>query len=185
MKRVTQILGIGLLALIMACEGPSGPPGPPGPPGFDGQDGINILGQVFEIQGTFSPANNYSLFFDFPLTTEVFESDLVLVYILWEQFDDGSGELLDVWRLLPQVRILNQGLLQYNYDHTFVDVSLFLESDFDLGTLLPGDTDNQIFRIAVVPADFAASARMDVSNMEAVMKSLDVEEHDIQRIILD
>ncbi|NNL02931.1 MAG: collagen-like protein, partial [Eudoraea sp.] len=97
---------------------------------------------------------------------------------------DGNGEPLDIWRLLPQTRILNQGLLQYNYDFTFLDVLLFLESDFDLGTLSPGDTDNQVFRIAIVPAEFAQSSKMDTSNIEEVMSSLNVREIDINRIKL-
>ena len=187
MKKITWILGSLVLLIIAACEGPAGPPGPPGfdgLDGLDGQDGINLLGQVVEIEGTFSVDNDYALFYEFPQTIEVFESDVVLVYILWDQFDDGSGELVDIWRLLPQTRLLDQGILQYNFDHTFFDVSIFLESDFDLSTLLPGDTDNQIFRIAVLPADFAQGSKLNYSNIEAVMSVLNVEESDIQRIQL-
>ena len=130
MKPLKSLSAIFLVLFAVACEGPAGPPGPPGFDGFDGQDGqdgINILGQVLEIEGTFSVENDYSLFFEFPQSVEVFESDIVLVYILFEQADDpDGGDPIDVWRLLPQTRILNQGLLQYNYDHTFLDVSIFL-----------------------------------------------------------
>jgi hypothetical protein len=70
--------------------------------------------------------------------------------MLWEETEDSNGEPVDIWRLMPQTRILDQGLLQYNYDYTFFDVSIFLESDFDLSTLQPGDTDDQVFRIAVL-----------------------------------
>lgn len=174
--------------LFFSCEGPAGPPGPPGFDGFDGldgQDGINILGQVLEIEGTFSFDNDYTLFYEFPQTVEVFESDIVLVYILWDQTDDGNGELVDIWRLLPQTRILDQGLLQYNFDHTFFDVSVFLESDFDLSTLQPGDTDNQVFRIAIMPAEYAQGAKLDRSNLLEVMKSMNVEEGDIHRVIME
>lgn len=184
MKHVT-VMAIPFLALfLMACDGSDGPPGPPGRDGLDGLDGTNILGQVLEIQGSFTPQNNYSLFFEFPQTVEVFESDLVLVFILFGQTQDGNGQAVDVWRLLPQTRILDQGLLQYNYDHTFLDVNIFLESDFDLGTLLPGDTQNQIFRIAVVPADFAAG-KMDRSNLSAIMQTLNVQEKDVKTLKLD
>ena len=185
MRNFTWILAALLLMIFPSCEGPVGPPGPPGFDGRDGLDGVNILGQVIEIEGTFNNNNGYSLLFEFPQTVEVFESDVILVYILWDQTQDGNGVPVDIWRLLPQTRLLNQGILQYNYDHTFFDVSIFLESDFDLGTLQPGDTDNQIFRIAVVPADFAAGSKTNFSNIETVMSLLNVQETDIQRVSIE
>lgn len=181
MKKISLALGTFLTLFIISCEGPAGPPGFDG---LDGLDGINILGKVIEIEGSFTPQNNYSIFFEFPQTVEVFESDIVLVYLLWGQTEDSNGEAVDIWRLLPQTRILNQGLLQYNYEHTFFDVDIFLESDFDLGTLLPGDTQNQVFRIAIMPAEFA-QGKMDKSNINAVMQTLGVGEKDIQRVKLD
>jgi hypothetical protein len=184
MKRITWIFSTIVLIFISACEGPVGPPGPPGFDGVNGQDGINLLGQVVEIEGTFSLSNDYALFFEFPQTVEVFESDVVLVYILWDQTEDADGLPVDIWRLLPQTRLLDQGILQYNYDHTFFDVSIFLESDFDLTTLPPGDTDDQIFRIAVLPSDFVQGSRVNLSNIDVVMDMLNVEESDIQRIRL-
>ncbi len=184
--RIKALLGLFAVALLFGCEGPEGPPGLPGRDGFDGQDGVNILGQVVEIQGTFSPENDFSIFFEFPQNVEVLESDVVLVYLLFEQVDDpNGGDPIDVWRLLPQTRIVDQGLLQYNYDHTFLDVNIFLESDFDLGLLLPGDTDDQIFRIAVVPAEFSTDSSIDLSNLDELMGAMEFEVQSIERISLD
>ncbi len=188
MKKTSLFFSALAVVFMISCEGPAGPPGPPGFDGFDGldgQDGVNILGTVFEIEGSFTPANDYSLFYEFPTTVEVFESDVVLVYILWDLTEDTNGDPVDIWRLLPQTRLLNQGILQYNFDHTFFDVSVFLESDFDLGTLQPGDTDNQIFRIAILPADYGATGKLDTSNIDAVMRTLNVTENEVQRIILN
>lgn len=184
----TMILFSAILSLIfMACEGPQGPPGfdgLDGLDGIDGQDGVNILGKVIDIQGTFEEANDYSIFYEFPQTIEVFETDVVLVYLLWDQTEDGNGDPVDIWRLMPQTRIIDQGLLQYNYDYTFFDVSIFLEADFDLGTLLPGDTDDQVFRIAVLPAEAAQTGKLDVSNIDAVMSRLGVSGKEVQKVIL-
>ncbi|MEX0288609.1 MAG: collagen-like protein [Flavobacteriaceae bacterium] len=188
MKNAIHFFGLFLAIIFVSCEGPAGPPGfdgLDGRDGLDGQDGINILGKVLEIEGDFNVGNDYSLFYEFPQTVEVFESDVVLVYILWDQTEDGNGEPVDIWRLLPQTRILDQGLLQYNFDHTFLDVNIFLESDFDLATLQPGDTDNQIFRIAIMPADFNSGAKMNVSDMSAVMSRLNIKESDINRVKLN
>ena len=187
--RKISILLFALTGLVfLSCEGPVGPPGPPGfdgLDGLDGQDGINILGKVLEIEGSFTAADDYVLFFEFPLDVEVFESDIVLVYILWEQFEDSEGEFVDVWRLLPQTRLLDQGILQYNFDHTFFDVSIFLESDFDLATLSPGDTDDQIFRVAIVPAEFGKDETFDPTNLDAVMTKLQIDKDLISRQSID
>ena len=189
MKKIKLLFGIVVVAFAMSCEGPAGPPGfdgLDGRDGLDGQDGVNILGQAIEIEGTFTAENNYSIFFEFPQTVEVFESDLVLVYLLFNQVDDpDGGDPIDVWRLLPQTRILDQGLLQYNFDHTFLDVNIFLESDFDLGTLLPGDTDNQVFRIAVVPAEFGTDSSIDLTDFNSVMNAMQLDLESIEKIDLD
>lgn len=186
MKKFKLLFGILITAFLLSCEGPQGPPGFDGLDGLDGQDGVNILGQVLDIEGTFSAENDYSIFFEFPQTVEVFESDIVLVYLLWDQLDDpNGGDPIDVWRLLPQTRILDQGLLQYNFDHTFLDVNIFLESDFDLNTLLPGDTDNQIFRIAVVPAAFGTDSSIDLTNLDSVMNAMQLDLESINKIRVD
>lgn len=185
MKKLGLVFGLIVSLIVVSCEGPTGPPGPPGFDGLDGQDGVNILGQVYDIVGDFTPGNGYSIFSEFAVdapSVEVFETDVVLVYILWDQLDDPSGPI-DIWRLLPQTRLVDQGILQYNYDFTFLDVNIFLETDFDPAFLLPGDTDNQIFRIAILPADGAAKTKLDTSNMQEVLDYLGVEESQIPRYV--
>jgi len=104
--------------------------------------------------------------------------------LLWDQTTDSNGEAVDIWRLMPQTRIIDQGLLQYNYDYTFFDVNIFLESDFDLSLLSVGDTDNQVFRIAILPAE-STTGKLDTSNINSVMSHLGISENDIQKIKLD
>lgn len=190
MKKITLILSAVLTLLMVSCEvngldGRDGLDGFDGLNGLDGQDGINILGKVIDIEGDFTVGNDYSIFYEFPNTIEVFETDVVLVYILFGQTEDGNGEAVDVWRLIPQTLILDQGLLQYNYDHTFLDVNIFLDADFDLATLLSGDTDNQVFRIAVLPAESVGKSSVDRSDIKSVMSSLGVNEKDIQKVKLN
>ncbi|MBC8768744.1 collagen-like protein [Arenibacter sp. BSSL-BM3] len=187
MKKVTLLLGAFIALFFISCEGPAGPPGFDGFDGQDGQDGldgVNILGTVIDIEGDFNPID-YEITYEFPQTVEVFETDVVLVYILWEQLDGGSEPPIDVWRLLPQTVLLNQGILQYNYDHSFLDVRIFLDADFDLGTLTAADTQDQVFRIAILPAEKLAGSKLDKSNINAVMRTMGVEEKDVQRFKLN
>lgn len=186
MKKFSLVLGSLIALFFISCEGPQGPPGfdgfdgRDGAPGVDGEDGVNILGQIIDIEGSFTLDNDFSILYEFPQTIEVFETDIVLVYLLWDQTEDSNGEAVDIWRLMPQTRIIDQGLLQYNYDHTFLDVNLFLESDFDLTTLPLGDTENQVFRIAVMPAEMT-QGKIDTSNIHSVMGRLNITEENIQR----
>lgn len=163
MKTITAILFLLTAVLITSCEGPMGPPG------LDGLDGDNMIGTVFEIEGDFTPQNNYMLYYQFPANFKVYDGDIVLVYILWE-ISGGT----DVWRLLPQTVVLDDGILQYNFDYTINDVQIFLEGTTDFNRLRPAETDDQIFRIAVLPAAFAQNKSIDVTDLDVVMKSLNI-----------
>ena len=155
-----------LLLIVVACEGDQGPPGPQGPPG------TNILGQVFEVTVNFAPSNGYRSVIDFPQDIEVFESDIVMVYLLETQVDDPSGAV-DVWAPLPQTFFLNTGgELVYNFNHTFLDVSLFLDGDVNLDAVPFDFIENQVFRIAILPADFANDSNVNLYDYNSVQSQL-------------
>ena len=173
MKTTTAILFLLTAVLVTSCEGPMGPPG------LDGLDGDNMIGTVFEIEGDFTPQNNYKLYYQFPSNFEIYDGDIVLVYILWE-ISGGT----DVWRLLPQTVVLDDGILQYNFDYTLADVQIFLEGTTDFNQLLPAETNDQVFRIAVLPAALAQNKSIDVTDVDVVMKSLNVPLNSVEKMEL-
>ncbi len=166
MKNLFLLLAISTSILITSCEGDQGPPG---------ADGINILGQVFEVTVDFTPGNGFSRLVTFPSNIEVFESDVVLVYLL-EGTTPGNGGPIDIWSQLPQTYFVNQGTLVYTFDHTFLDVMLFLDGNFDLSTLGPVYTDDQVFRIAIVPSEFGS---IDLT-MEELLQVLEINSSQIE-----
>src|SRR5690554_6422795 len=174
MKKILAGLLVIAAVAIQSCEGPMGAPGLDG---RDGQDGHNFLGEVFEVEADFTSSGNFG-FLD-PFGFEIEESDKVLIYIL-----SGSHQDKDLWRLLPQTVYLPQGIFSYNYDFTNVNYSVFLEGNFDLNTLEPIWTDNQIFRVLIVPAD-RIDTRMDYSDHDAMLKFLDIDERSIVRKTLN
>lgn len=178
MKTITRLFTLAAIALLMSCEGPMGPPGE------DGLDGDSLLGTVFEIEGDFTATNNYLLHYTFPSKVKVYDSDVVLVYLLWEQQPDNTGKMLDVWRLLPQTIILNEGVLQYNYDFTKADVQIFLEGTIDFRTLRPSEALDQVFRIVILPASFANSKSVDIFDMNALMKSIGANPFNLEKFEL-
>jgi hypothetical protein len=161
MKKLFLLFAITGSLMFSSCQGDTGPPGAPG---------INILGQVFEVTVNFTAGNEFSRLVTIPSNVEVFESDVILVYWLEDVVPDGTGGTIDVWSQLPQTIYLDGGgSFQYTFNHTFIDVLLFLQGDVDLSTLGSGFTIDQVFRIAIVPSEFA-DANL---TMEQIMNSGD------------
>ncbi len=166
-KRYTLLL---LALILISCEGSVGPPGPPGP---SGDDGLGLLGQVFEVEADLNAGTNFEYFVEIPLEIEVFDSDVVLVYRLMGVFDG-----VDIWEPLPQTIFRDSGILIYGFDYTLFDVRLFLDGDADFGRLDPDDTNGLIYRIAIIPADFAKG--LNVKEMSNVMEALNIQ--DVRRV---
>lgn len=182
MKKIFYLLTLFSFSLVSCSddEGPVGPPGPQGPPGEA------LLGTVFDVSVDFNAANDYSAVIDYADFTdvEVFETDVVLVYLRVGQDGEAGGEPVYLWRLLPQTYYVDGGTMQYNYDYSFFDVNIFLDGDVDLSTLGPAFLEDQVFRVAIVPADFAQSTGVDVTDYNAVMSAMKVDTQDIPELEL-
>lgn len=192
MNKFSTILGAVIVFVFAACEGPQGPPGFDGLDGIDGQDGLDgIQGQVVEVEGVNfgydAQANLFSTLITFSDVTdfEVFESDAVLVYRHDGLIDLSDGTTADAWTQIPQNYFLEGGTIQYVFAHTFVDLELFIDGNFDLSNLSTDFTDDQLFRIVFVPSEFAESPDFDASNIESVMSSLNIEEGQIRTLDID
>ncbi len=170
-----KLLLITTAALLWSCEGPIGPEGPPGQ---DGLDGVTIVGEVFEIGGSFTQDGNFGLRGEYGF--DILESDKVLIYRLADLDQDGN----DIWKLIPQVVFHENGIFTYDYDFTFYDYSIYMSGDFDLNSLEAAFTDDQVFRVLIVPAD-RIDLRLDFSDHYGVLDMLKVDEEAIPRIDLN
>lgn len=172
MKNILLFLALSSTILFSSCEGDPGPPGEPG---------VNILGQVFEITTDFDydaqSNSQVSPIFNYPFT--VFESDAVLVYqLVGDQPIQGEAPA-DVWQQLPYNVFQNEtgNIFQYTFNHTFIDIQFVIDGNFDLFTLDTDFTNDQTFRVAVVPAEFA-DANL---TMEQLMANPNIEQIEIQK----
>jgi len=168
MKNLLLFLSLTATIFFTSCEGDQGPPG---------QDGVDFLGQVFEVTVDFNESNGYSRLITYPSNVVVYESDVVLVYLLTDVVTGNNGSI-DVWSQLPQTFFPAQGTLLYTFDFTYLDVNLLLDANFPLGLLGPQYTDDQIFRIAIVPAEYA-SANL---TMDDLLQSLQMDSTKIEKI---
>ena len=151
MKNILLFLALSSTIIFTSCTGDPGPQGPPG--------GVDYA-QVFETTVNsyqYDAQSNqlYSSLFSFPFT--VYESDAILAYRL-SGSDNSVNPPADVWTQLPQSVFYNDGtgdFFQYNFNYSFTSVQFTIEGNFPLSNISTDDATNQIFRIAVVPAEFA------------------------------
>ena len=155
-----MLFAIGLSSCYV--EEGEGIPGPQGPSGFDGIDGEEAY--VFEYEMSFT-APDYSALLTLPSDFAMLDSDVMLVYLLWEIANDGT----EIWRLLPQTLYLSEDIVTYNYDFTKYDASLFMDGTINLDVLGADFTDNWIARIVVVPGQFSGRSTLDYSDYHAVI----------------
>lgn len=141
----------------------------------------DTISEVFEYSNVdFHSGNNYSVFLDFPHA--IYASDMVLVYHLYEVYNGN-----DVWRQMPHTYYLNGGgELDYNFDFTRYDANVFLDANFNLGTLSSVWTQNQVFRVVVIPGYFANKNmdKVDLSDYNKVVEYFKLDESKIKKISL-
>jgi hypothetical protein len=139
----------------------------------------DTISEVLEVTTSFSGTNNYSRLVT--IDPAIYASDMILVYHLYEVTNNGT----DVWRLMPQTYFFeNGGELDYNFDFTQYDVRIFLDANFDLGSLSSSWTQNQTFRIVIVPGFFGnkTTKTVDFKDYNATIKALKIDESKIKKI---
>lgn len=167
MKKIFLLFALVTFSFT-ACSDDDGERGPQGPPG---EPGVNILGQTFEFEDVdfdyYEDGNFYATVITIPSEIEVLESDAILVYR--REVIDGT----ETWSMIPQNFFLEEGTIQYVFNHTPDDIELLIDGNFDLSQLDGAYTQNQFFRFIVVPSNFALDTGVDISDYEAVMEVLE------------
>ncbi|GAA3732825.1 hypothetical protein GCM10022422_14220 [Flavobacterium ginsengisoli] len=172
MKKILTLFAVIGLIAFSSCEGPEGPPGPQGPDG--------IIGQVIQKTVNFN-SPDYSVLIPYGL--QIYPYDVVLVYHRYE-INNGNA----VWRLLPQTYYMSDGgALDFNYDFTINDVSIWLAADFPLNTLSTDWTQNQVFRIVIVPGEKLAGTaksvnKADYSDYNAVIAKYNIDDSNVKKL---
>lgn len=171
MKKISTFLAAIVIIVISSCEGPQGPPGFDG---LDGQDGV--IAEVFELKNvnfSYNATDGYTIFR--VLDPKIFDSDIVLIYRMTGTIDASTP----IWQLIPRTLFLSQGELDYDFDFSKEDFTIYAGGTYDL-SLTPQYINNQTFRIVIVPGSFSAS--INKNNYADVMAALNVKESQIQHI---
>ena len=171
MKKISTFLAVILMIVISSCEGPQGPPGFDG---LDGQDGL--IAEVFELKNvnfSYNAIDGYTIYR--ALTPKIFASDVVLIYRMTGTIDASTP----IWQLIPRTLFLSQGELDYDFDFSKEDFTIYAGGTYDL-SLTPQYINNQTFRIVIVPGSF--SAAINKNNYADVMAALNVRESQVKSI---
>lgn len=139
----------------------------------------DTIAEVFEINANFgldSGSGFYKSYYE--LNPPIYTSDMILVYKLYGQFQGN-----DIWELIPRtINYDNGDSVTYDYNFTYQDIELYMDANLDLG-LAPEYTQNQIFRVVIIPAfDSSASARMNFNDYETVVKQFNIDESNIKTL---
>lgn len=168
MKKIIMLLAVIGMFSLQGCAGPEGPPGIPG------EDGL--IAEVFELKNvnfTYDATDGYLIYQKF--TPNIYASDVVLIYRLSGTINSSSP----IWQPIPRTLFLTQGELDYDFDFSKEDFTIYAGGTYNL-SLTPQYLNNQTFRIVIVPGSFSTS--VDISNYNAVMSALNVNESQIQKI---
>lgn len=171
MKKISTFLAVIIMFVISSCEGPQGPPGFDG---LDGQDGL--IAEVFELKGvnfSYNATDGYTIYR--ALTPKIFASDVILIYRVTGTIDSTTP----IWQLIPRTLFLTQGELDYDFDFSKEDFTIYAGGTYDL-SLTPQYINNQTFRIVIVPGSFSAS--INKNSYTDVMAALNIKESQIQSI---
>lgn len=170
------LISIFLLIFYIGCEGDRGPAGPEGP---EGPPGAEILPVSFEFTANLTTQNNFEFLQDIPAEIEVFDSDVIIVFVLEDILEDDT----EVWRQLPITEFNERGTRLLTFDFTFADVRLFLDANYELGSA--DEFTDVLFRGVHIPADFVADfqASSEIENARTVEELELILETDIETIM--
>ena len=168
MKRIFLLLAVVAMTTLQSCEGDQGPPG---------QDGVSVESEVFELQNVNFQLNNnneYVIFRD--LNPVLFDSDNILIYRLAGTIDAQTP----IWQLIPRTLYLNEGELDYDFDFSAIDFTIYAGGNYNLATT-PEFINNQTFRIVIIPGYFSRGGTVvDFEDYNAVIDAYSIDDSKVK-----
>jgi hypothetical protein len=171
MKKIITLLAVVGMFSLQGCTVSDGLPGPQGPQGEDG-----LIAEVFELKNvsfTYNANDGYTIYQK--LTPNIYASDVILIYRLSGSINSNTP----IWQLIPRTLFLSQGELDYDFDFSKEDFTIYAGGNYNLA-LTPQYLNNQTFRIVIVPGSFSVS--LNKYNYIEVMSALKMDESQVKKI---
>ena len=164
MKRIFLLLAVIGITTLSSCDGDTGPQGPPGPES-----------EVFELQNVnfqLNQNNEYTIFQQ--LNPVIFDSDNILIYRMAGTINPQTP----IWQLIPRTLFLDEGELDYDFDFSAVDFTIYAGGTYNLA-LTPQFIQNQTFRIVIIPGYFSKGTNIDYNDYDAVIKAFNINDSNV------
>ena len=156
MRRILLLLTVIGSITLSSCSGDTGPRGASGPDS-----------EVFELQNInfqLDQNNEYTIFQQ--LNPQLKSSDNILIYRMAATINPQTP----IWQLIPRTLFLTQGQLDYDFDFSKVDFTIYAGGNFNIATV-PQFINNQTFRIVIIPGYFSKNGSVDINDYNAVIKA--------------
>ena len=164
MRRIFLLLAVIGITTLSSCDGDTGPQGPPGPES-----------EVFELQNVnfqLNQNNEYTIFQN--LTPFINDADNILIYRMAGTIDSQTP----IWQLIPRTLFLDEGELDYDFDFSAVDFTIYAGGTYNLA-LTPQFIQNQTFRIVIIPGYFSKGTSIDYNDYDSVIKAFNINDSNI------
>ena len=170
MKRIFLLLAVVAMTTLQSCDGDPGPQGPAGNPGPESE--------VFELQNVnfqLNQNNEYVIFRD--LNPAIYDSDNILIYRMAGTIDAQTP----IWQLIPRTLFLNEGELDYDFDFSAIDFTIYAGGNYNLATT-PQFINNQTFRIVIIPGYFSnrPGSAVNFEDYNAVIKAYRIDDSNVK-----
>lgn len=88
-----------------------------------------------------------------------------------------------IWQQIPRTLYLPQGELDYDFDFSKEDFTIYAGGTYDLATT-PSYITNETFRIVIVPGYFSnkMAHKVDLSDYNAVVKAFNIDDKNIKQL---
>ena len=161
MKKLLLILAVVGTTILSSCEGPQGIEGPQGPQGPEGP--VSEVFELLNVNFTLNAQNEYTIYRT--LNPVIYDSDNILIYRLSGTIDAQTP----IWQLIPRTLFLPEGELDYDFDFSREDFTIYAGGTYDLSAT-PDYINNQTFRIVIIPGYFSrTTTAVDLNDYDAVI----------------
>jgi len=141
----------------------------------------DTIAEVFELRNVnFSYNSSTGGYFIYRnLNPQIYSSDNILIY----RMSDVINSNTPVWQLIPRTLYLNAGELDYDYDFSRVDFTIYADGTYNLANT-PQYINNQTFRIVIIPGYFSnkSAVEVDFNDYDSVVQAYGINPNTIKKI---
>jgi hypothetical protein len=146
----------------------------------DNTDNVDndTIAEVFELRNVnFGYDNQYGYNIYQTLNPQLYPADVLLIYRLSGTINSSTP----IWQQIPRTLYLDQGELDYDFDFSTQDFTIYAGGTYDLA-LTPTYINNETFRIVIVPGYLSnrMSNKVDYSDYNAVMKAFNINDSKVK-----